>query len=68
MRKKQNEKPFFVFFSEIQNTHFLFYKSKRIFLNPNDVIKFNNTKIEKSFFFNFFLQKNITTHVYLIYY
>ena len=53
-RKRQNEKPFFVFLSKIQNT--FFWQVRKNFLNPNDVIKFINTKIGKPFF-QFFLQK-----------
>ena len=58
---------FFVFFSEIQNTFFVVLTKVR-FSNPNDVMKFINTKTKNPFFFNFLsLQKN-PQHVYLLYY
>ena len=64
-RKKQNEKPFFLYFSEIQNTFFCFDKSQifRVLMTLWNLL----TQKQENFFFNFSLQK-ITTHVHLLYY
>ena len=50
---------FLYFFQKFKTL--LFDKSKRIFANPNDVIKFINTKIEKPFLF--FLTEKHNTRV-----
>ena len=61
--KERMKNPLFCIFSK--NSKHIFGKSKRIFSNTNDVIKFINTKKE-NFFFNFSLKKSHNTRVSIL--
>ena len=53
MRKKQNDKPFFVFFFQKFKTHFFPTSKNQIFFDLNDVVKSIDTQKEKPFFYSF---------------
>ena len=59
--KKQNEKPFFLYFFFKLKTHFFFVLTRVKFSSPNHVMQFIDTKRKTSFFI--FSYRKITTRV-----